>query len=233
MRNSMGLMEDYSGWSGISYEAVRSRVLDGRKELAKDYSQHDSEESFYRDSFAYVYDVMSASDTPQDLENKLEKFMPGITNVIKNTYGRLIDFGGGTGLFCEWAVKNTKMHVSYCDLPGHLSSFAEWRFTKHKLSVEMVFAGMTDFTLPRTYDVIFSDAVWEHLDPEMQLRYADKLPTYLNDGGLFVLLIDLAGESIEMPMHYNVDVVKVHDEIEKHLVCVYGRNNFASVWRRV
>ncbi len=228
----MGLIDDFSQWSGIPRDEVADKVTRARQLNAKDYFEHTSEEEFYKESRTYIYDIISAADVPQNVEDKLEKFMPGVTKIISFHYGNLLDFGGGTGLFCEWAVRNTKMNVTYCDLPGYVSSFAEWRFTKYKLPISVVYAGMTDFDLPNKYDVIFSDAVWEHLDPEMQLRYADKLPTYLNPGGVFVLLIDLAGESSEMPMHYDVDIVAVHNEIAKHTECVYGRNRFASVWRR-
>lgn len=227
-----GLISDYSMWSGIPRDVVEDNVKRARQINATDYYTHTSEEEFYTGSRTYIYDLIGASDTPKHVEDKLEKFMPGIINQIKYKHGRLLDFGGGTGLFCEWAVRNTQMQVTYCDLPGYISSFAEWRFLKYKMPVEIVHAGMTDFDLPNTYDVIFSDAVWEHLDPEMQLRYAEKLPSYLNAGGVFVLLIDLAGESAEMPMHYNVDIMKVHNTIEKTNTCIAGKYNFISIWRK-
>jgi cyclopropane fatty-acyl-phospholipid synthase-like methyltransferase len=113
-----------------------------------------------------------------------------------------------------------------------VSSFAKWRFSKHELPIEMVYADMTDFDLPDKYDVIFSDAVWEHLDTEMQLRYASKLPTYVNENGLFIFLVDLAGETPEMPMHYDVDIVSVHNTIEQQMDCLTEKYKFASVWRK-
>jgi len=228
----MGLIDDYSQWSGIPRDEVVKNVLEARKINAENYFTHKSEEEFYTESRTYIYDIIGASDTPKNVEDKLISFIPNITWQIKSMKGNFLDFGGGTGLFCEWVTKNTTMNVTYCDLPGYIASFADWRFTKYKLPVEMVYAGMTDFVLPRMYDVVFSDAVWEHLDPEMQIRYAGKLPVYISKDGLFILLIDLAGESPEMPMHYNVDIIAVHNEIAKSMDCIYGRNNFASVWRK-
>jgi len=229
---SSGLIDDYCQWTGLGRNEVEDRVQHAREINAKDYFTHSSEESFYKESEFYIYDIISASDNSQQLEDKLKKFIPGLTESLRVTTGKFLDFGAGVGLMCEWMARNTKMDVHYCDLNGYISQFAEWRFTKYKLPVKMMFAEMVDFNLPYTFDVIFSDAVWEHLDPEMQIRYAEKLPSFLNNGGLFVLLIDLAGESAEMPMHYNVDIQAVHESVGKLCDCLYGKYQFASVWWR-
>jgi chemotaxis methyl-accepting protein methylase len=91
-----------------------------------------------------------------------------------------------------------------------------------------------DFELPEKYDVIFTDAVVEHLEAEQQERYVKKLGSYLKKFGLLCLLIDLEGSNPEMPMHNDVNIFKLHSLLEQAgLSCVYGKNTFSSRWVRM
>lgn len=228
----MSQLQDFSEWSGIDIETLKKDMIHFREINATDYHSRGNEEAFYTESPTYIYDILSSCDGIDDLEYKLEMFLPNITKSLKESKGNILDFGGGTGTFCEWITRNTKLNVTYMDLKGRMSEFAIWRFKKYNLPVDVVYAEISDFSLPKQFDIVYSDAVWEHLPPDIQIKYADKVPQYINPGGIFVLMIDLSGKSITMPMHYDVDIVHVHGTIHKYMDCITGGNEFASVWRK-
>ena len=76
-------------------------------------------------------------------------------------------FGGGLGLFCE-IVRELGKEITYVDIPGKVSDFARWRFYKNNIPVNFIIVNPKDrLKLSDEYDIIFSDAVIEHLtDPE-------------------------------------------------------------------
>lgn len=119
------------------------------------------------------------------------------------------------------------------DIESHITEFARWRFKKYNVDVNMKIIPQDSFELTETYDFIYQDAVLEHLTPVQQVSYTSKLAKNLNLNGVFVMVVDLSGESENMPMHYNVDIVKVHKAIiDEGLTCYHGLNTFASVWMR-
>jgi 2-polyprenyl-3-methyl-5-hydroxy-6-metoxy-1,4-benzoquinol methylase len=86
--------------------------------------------------------------------------------------------------------------------------------------------------LQQDYDIIFTDAVVEHLiTPE---HVVHELCRHLRKNGLLILLIDLAGESETMPIHRNIDIQSVHKNIKQdHLANAYSEYTFCSVWRKI
>lgn len=163
--------------------------------------------------------------------DKLDGYTPKILNSIRETAGKkLIEFGGGTGAFCEIAARMGK-DVTYLDIPGQPAEFAKWRFAKYELPVTIRLTTPGVLELDQNYDVVFTDAVLEHLDdPYTPTR---TLADHLNPGGTFVMLVDLSGEEEDMPMHKDVDVVRLHTVLEEAgLVNTYGRHTFASIWVR-
>ena len=87
------------------------------------------------------------------------------------------------GVGCQIARALDK-DVDYIDLRSHSSEFAAWRNIKHNFGYNMVIIDEADFILPRQYDILYTDAVWEHLPPDKQLTYATKLASYVNIGGM-------------------------------------------------
>jgi 2-polyprenyl-3-methyl-5-hydroxy-6-metoxy-1,4-benzoquinol methylase len=164
---------------------------------------------------------------------KINKFLPGVLDYIKEHPGKkFLELGGGIGDICH-TISSWGKEVTYMDIESHITEFARWRFKKYNVDVNMKIIPQDSFELTETYDFIYQDAVLEHLTPVQQVSYTSKLAKNLNLNGVFVMVVDLSGESENMPMHYNVDIVKVHKAIiDEGLTCYHGLNTFASVWMR-
>jgi 2-polyprenyl-3-methyl-5-hydroxy-6-metoxy-1,4-benzoquinol methylase len=191
----------------------------------------DTARQFYASADHYVFDHLSANPTPTSVLKKLDRFDPRLLAAIRSSPGkRFLEFGGGTGVFCE-AMAHEGFQVTYLDIPGRVRDFAAWRFAKHGLDIEMLTSNPDRLELERSYDVIFTDAVFEHLiDPEQVL---DELLAHLNPGGTFVFIVDLSGPTENDPEHRHVDIDRLHGMIERAgCACTCGRGKFASVWPR-
>ncbi len=231
------IIADYAEFAGLTLDEVVNRI-NSYKALTKQEWEHLPEgdfgeraKVFYERSRYYICDILAANHSTQELVNKLNGYTPLILDSIRNTPGkRLIEFGGGTGVFCEIAARMGK-DVTYLDIPGQPAEFAAWRFARHELPVRIQLTTPGVLELQENYDVVFTDAVLEHLDdPYTPTR---TLADHLNPGGTFVMLVDLSGEEEDMPMHKDVDVVRLHAVLEESgLVNTYGRHTFASLWTR-
>ena len=146
---------------------------------------------------------------------KLNGMHPKILQSIKTHAGhRFLEFGGGVGVMCQLAHEWGK-EVTYVDLPGLVADFAAWRFQRHGWPIRLLLTEPRGLCLEEQYDIIFSDAVLEHVvDPDQVARELS-LGTLLPHG-LLVLLVDLGGPSDDWPMHRSIDIVHVHELIEAH-----------------
>jgi len=228
------IVKDFSEFSGEDVFSI-TRKMQIFQELTKEsLSASKDLHDFYRSTQSYIYDLLTAHWNMVGPINKLHKFLPGFVDKIKNHPGnKFLEFGGGIGDVCQIMAEWGNKDVTYMDIQSHITEFALWRFKKYNVPVTVQIIPQEDFSLQSTYDIIYQDAVLEHLPPEKQTGYTDKLCKGLNNNGLFIMIVDLSGESEDMPMHYNVDIVKVHDVIQQNgLSCLYGRNSFASVWQR-
>ena len=55
----------------------------------------------------------------------------------------------------------------------------------------------------------------------------------LNKDGTICLLVDLAGESASV-LYNNVNIVDIHSILEySDMVCIYGKNTFSSIWKKM
>jgi cyclopropane fatty-acyl-phospholipid synthase-like methyltransferase len=103
---------------------------------------------------------------------------------------RVIDFGAGVGELCL-LLAEIGCKVTYCDLPGELANFATWRFKKYNVNIEIVWSRVNGIDLPpRTYDLIVSDAVLEHLKREYIAIFIQTISNALIDNGYLYLLWD-------------------------------------------
>jgi 2-polyprenyl-3-methyl-5-hydroxy-6-metoxy-1,4-benzoquinol methylase len=186
---------------------------------------------FYASADHYVFDHLSANPTPTAVLEKLDRFDPGLLLAVRKSQGKdFLEFGGGTGVFCE-AMAREGFKVTYLDIPGRVRDFAAWRFAKHGVEIEMITSNPDRLTLEKSYDVIFTDAVFEHLiHPEQVL---EELLAHLKPGGTFVFIVDLSGPTENDPEHRHVDIDHLHGIIERSgCECSLGRGKFASVWLR-
>lgn len=234
---SHSVVKDYSEFSGMSVAEIENRIntyksltkVEWEALPASDFKT--KAESFYSSSTYYICDILTANVSKETVREKLDSFYPGILASIKNHPGhRFLEFGGGTGVFCEM-VQNMGKDVTYLDIPGQQFNFAKWRFEKYGIPIQMQCTSPGKLELTGSFDIIFTDAVMEHLtDPYTPTA---ELCHHLNKGGIFIMLVDLAGEEEEMPMHRDVDIIKLHAVLSNFgLVNVYGLNEFASIWSR-
>jgi 2-polyprenyl-3-methyl-5-hydroxy-6-metoxy-1,4-benzoquinol methylase len=224
------MIQDYCEWTGEDPFEVADKILHFKELTKREFQRLGGD--FYEQSSTYIYDILGGNPTAGIRANLLNKFIPYCVQLIKMSGPKFADFGAGIGAVCEIAVHLGK-EVTHIDLPSRTLEFAQWRYAKYGWPVKLDIIDENDFDLAETHDVILTDAVWEHLPPDQQEGYAEKITKYVNKNGLLIFLVDLAGPSPEMPMHFNVDIVKVHDAIERGgMVNEFGRNYFASVWRK-
>jgi 2-polyprenyl-3-methyl-5-hydroxy-6-metoxy-1,4-benzoquinol methylase len=227
------VIKDYAEFAGLPVEDVVSSIGVYHELNQAEFRELGNE--FYEKNKSYIYDILSGNPSPEIRANLINRFIPeGIARMIDHPGDSFADFGAGTGVVCEIMARSSTKKVIYIDIPSRMTEFAQWRFKKHELDVETVVIPEDGFTLPAFYDVIFTDAVWEHLPPEKQVSYLFQLMGYLKSHGLFYFLVDLSGHTEQMPMHFNVDIRVLHDNLTKWgLQCLYGKYTFASVWRKV
>jgi len=230
------VIKDYSEFSGMTISEIEHRISNFKELTRNEWNDfpyktfHEKTFNFYKESKNYIFDLLSAGYEKEALINKLNYFNPFILLSLKIHPGKkFIDFGGGLGLMCEIACELGK-EATYLDIPGQVFEFAKWRFRKYNIPIKMICSSPVNPLLSDNFDIIFSDAVFEHLvDPE---GTAEILCAHINPGGLFILLVDLSGYTTEMPMHRNIDIQKIHQIIEnKGLVNIQGKNTFCSIWK--
>ena len=133
---------------------------------------------------------------------------------------------------CEIAARMGK-DVVYMELRGIVSDFARWRFEKYGLKVRAVEATAGEIRVPGLYDVVFTDAVIEHLPPTLQIEATRALGNAVDKHGFLIFLVDLSGPTADDPTHHEVDIYSLHDCLRSTgLSCDTGNNLFCSIWSR-
>jgi len=228
------IVHDFVEYSGIPFKEVKARIQDFQKINTEDYHNKTSAFDFYENSKTYVYDLLGANWNKVGPSNKMHKFLPGLMKMIQDHPGsEFMEFGGGLGVFTQIIKEHTGKTVTYVDVKGYIADFATWRFKKYNVDVDTIIVPQDNFSFDKKFDIVFSDAVWEHLDPRTQIEYLHKMDQYINPNGVFILVIDLSGENEDMPMHYNVDITKVCDTMKGlGYTNLWYDNNFATVWHK-
>jgi 2-polyprenyl-3-methyl-5-hydroxy-6-metoxy-1,4-benzoquinol methylase len=226
------IVADYAEFIGVDAFEVADKVSNCHTLATEDFTNLGSE--FYNKSNTYIFDLLGGNPSAGVRANLVNKFIPNCVQTIKNHKGSTFaDFGGGVGAMCEVVYTFCDKESYYIDIPSHSTDFAQWRFKKYGWDIKSLIISENDFDLPRMFDIIFTDAVWEHLSPVKQIAYVDKLVSRINPEGLFIMLVDLSGENSNMPMHFNVDIKSVHQRVQEcGCVNITGQNTFASLWRK-
>ncbi|MDB5812132.1 MAG: Methyltransferase type 12 [Betaproteobacteria bacterium] len=234
------VVEDYAAFSQTPLEQVCAHIADFHRINAADWHKLEGRSfaeraaEFYEASDNFIYGILSANPQPQSVIDKLNRFNPKIVQAVKAHRGRrFFEFGGGAGVFCEIAARMGK-DVYYMELPGLAFQFASWRFRKLGLHVTTLEAKAGSIRVPGRYDIVYTDAVLEHLPPALQMEATGALGAAVDDKGLLVFLVDLGGPTAEDPMHHEVDIVALHRRLaDTGLDCEDGLNTFCSLWRRL
>lgn len=188
---------------------------------------------FYNESQNFAFAILSANPRPAAVVEKLDGFNPRIMRSIRAHPGkRFLEFGGGVGVFCEIVARMGK-EVHYLEVAGLTARFALWRFRKLGLKVNFIEAQPDRIYVPGQYDIVYTDAVLEHLPPPLQMEATRALAAAVVPGGLLIFLVDLSGPTPEDPMHHLVDIRALHAALAQDgLSCGDGRDLFCSIWRR-
>lgn len=225
------IFQEYLQFSQESASDVLHKIAHFKALTSQEYTANPS--SFYETSQSYIYDILGGNMSTTARANLINHFIPGLLAELRtHPHASFADFGGGVGAVCSIAATLFD-DVTYIDLETNITDFARYRFRTRNEAVQMVIIPSNDFTLPRSYDIICTDAVWEHLPPHQQIGYLAKVVSYLNSHGVLIFLVDLSGESPDMPMHFNVDIGLLHYLLTyMGMQCMYGHNTFASVWQK-
>jgi 2-polyprenyl-3-methyl-5-hydroxy-6-metoxy-1,4-benzoquinol methylase len=231
------VISDYSEFSGLPIAEIEKRINSYKKLTSKEWKNVPGEdfaakaETFYSASEYYICDILTANLSKQTVIDSKNSFSPKILESIRNHPGKkFLEFGGGTGVFCE-IVHGFGKDVTYLDLPTRQFEFAEWRYKKYGLPIRMLQTVPNRLELDGKYDIIYTDAVMEHLvDPHTP---AKEMADHLAPRGILVMLVDLTGEEPDMPMHKDVDIVALHDVLAKAgLRNIHGLHTFCSIWEK-
>ncbi len=233
-RNSQ-MINDYVEFSGEDMTNLVNKLSNYQLINKTEFHNYQNSYDFYEKSDTYIYDLLFNNTSKDRLISKINLFSPFLfKTVINPNYKSFLEFGGGLGLFCEIIkMMRPDMSVNYADIKSKISDFAKWRFERRNIDVNQIIIPQNDFDFPQKYDVIFTDAVIEHLDEEQQVRYMQKLSSYVNNDGILIPLIDLTGKEEIMPMHNDVNIVNLHNILENSgMYCLYGKNTFSSIWKK-
>lgn len=235
------VVEDYAEFSGIPLNAVadKARSVNTERVNARDWdalgtgSFSERATKFYVASQNFVFGTLSGNPRPEAVIEKLDRFNPRIMAAIRAHPGkRFFEFGAGIGVFCEIVARMGK-DVYYMELPGLEFDFAQWRFKKYGLKVTAIEAKADGIYLSGKYDILYTDAVIEHLPHELQVEATKAIGQAVDTGGLLIFLVDLSGPTADDPYHHVVDIRILHDHlIASGLRCDDGFQTFCSIWRR-
>jgi 2-polyprenyl-3-methyl-5-hydroxy-6-metoxy-1,4-benzoquinol methylase len=146
-------------------------------------------EEFYRRCAYYLYELPL-----WNAERNRPRYLALICvpYLKKNHYARVMDFGGGAGDVCIELARN-KLAVSYCDIAEELFQFARWRFTRRKLSIEMIkgIAGIKD-----EYDCIVSFDAFEHIKDLPEIL--KQLARFIKPGGSLIFSGAFSGGTLHL-----------------------------------
>jgi SAM-dependent methyltransferase len=232
------IVADYAEFAGTTITEVEEHIrLHDRRvrhewRSLRDRSFERRSELFYGVSSEYVFDILYGTRSKDVVLRKLTKFDPLIVDLLETCPGTLLDFGGGTGAFCELAADRGH-EVTYLDVPGRVAEFAVWRFAKYRLPIEVQITDAENPKIVGVFDAVFSDAVLEHLPQQKQLLVIDRMCAATVAGGSLILLVDLGGPSRHNPTHHDVEIELIHERIARHgFENVSGARRFCSIWTK-
>jgi protein-L-isoaspartate O-methyltransferase len=232
------VINDFAEFSGLSISAIVPRAANVQVASAQEWqalpgSFSEQAATFYGSSQNYIYDLVVDNANPKAVIQKLNRFNPRIMESIRTHPGkRFLEFGGGVGVFCGIVAELGK-EVHYLDLPSIAFDFARWRFNKLGLKISMIEANAGTIEIPGLFDIIYTDAVLEHLPQNLQAEATTALARAVAPGGVLLYLVDLSGPTAKFPMHHVVDIAGLHSILDSEgLRCETGRRTFCSIWRR-
>jgi len=219
------LFQAYCDFAGRDLEDVREDFMVRRELINNEW--HDMEASdwveratrFYKESKYYVLELLCSGPTAEFAEDKL--FAMGLGSWVESDLkSEILEVGGGLGFAAE-AFAGRGHEVTCVEVEGDGRDFAEWRLRQARVNVRWLSPEeLRDED--RKYDLVFSDAVMEHLvDP---CGVAAMLCKRVKLGGAMHLSIDIINRGREWPMRRWVDL----SEMDESVVAAGGVLKFRS-----
>lgn len=229
------LKQDYSEYSNTSLEEIEVSISNSDD---TNLSNIDSNKySFYlKNSTGIIFDLFKIGfNFNKDLlKNKLLLFSPQMISIIHNSnYETCLEHIGGFGIMSELVKEISPVtKVTYSNIDSDLLKFVSWRQKKYNQDINILKLD-DDFFINEMYDLIISDGVLQYFNSEKQVDIIKNMINNLNKDGTICLLVDLAGESASV-LYNNVNIVDIHSILEySDMVCIYGKNTFSSIWKKM
>ena len=173
------ILQDYAEYNHEKYSSVKEKQENFKaftewefNNIQGELNKLDGQHKFYNTSKNYIYDLLSANPDQSQSMAHLNTCIPDLFTIIKGHSGRsFMEFGAGIGLVCQIVNEQTAKRVTYVDIETPIVQFAKWRFEKYPTPnkpIEMMIISQDDFEFGfREWSMIYTNAVWEHLDPVM------------------------------------------------------------------
>lgn len=221
------MINDISEFCGLSTESILKNIKDLKILLSQDKKEY--KDNFIQESHNLIYDVVQHNFNVDKLRiaTKFNTFSPQMLSIIfESNYTSFLDLGG-VGILSE-VIKEMKpsIKVDFSNENKFISDFVKYRFEKYSLNINIT------ESIHDNYDIIVSDGVLQLYDDFQQVKNINKIKNKLNNNGLFCLLVDLSG-SKGNPVYNDVDILKLHSILEMDMICIYGKNTFSSVWKKI
>jgi hypothetical protein len=226
------ILLDYADFSGMSVDDILQRIASSEENAALEYRIL-GPSKFYTNSDSYIFTALGGNMSTDVRANLMNKFIPRcVENINKHRGNKFLEFRGGVGAVASIVSRSSSKQVTYANIASSVTDFFRFRSKKHSESTNIItVSDGPNIFLPELYDVIYADSVLSVVDPNYQLGYVDLIVSYLNPNGIFMLLDDLWGKRDTRPMYFGVNIQMLHEQLKCNgMECVFGLNNFASVW---
>jgi hypothetical protein len=233
------MLNEYAEFKSISIDELNTRISNSGSLLLNDIKKYrevgeNKMDYLFYNSLNLPLEIIKLpfSIDLNSMINKYSLFSPYLLQLLNSSeYNKVLEFMGGTSLFSEF-VSGMGKEVTYASPESEMFNFVKWRVSNRNLNIKIKEVAR-DFKLYETYDFIMSDGVLQLFNDEEQYNILESMTNSLNKGGVLALLVDWSG-SEENPLNYDIDVSKLHDYLDrKDLVCIYGKNTFSSLWKKM
>lgn len=233
------ILHDYAEFKSISIEELNNKIDNSKRFLLEDLEKYRNI-GINKMDYLFYNSVNLPLETIKipfniDINSMIDKyslFSPYFLQLLNGKeYKKFLEFMGGTSLLSEY-ISILGKEVTYGSVESEMFNFVKWRVNKNSLNIKIKEVAR-NFKLDENYDFIVSDGVLQLFKEDDQLQILESMYRSLNKDGVLVILVDWSG-SKENPINYDVDITKLHNYLdEKDMVCIYGKNNFSSLWKKM
>lgn len=159
---------------------------------------------FYASTDSYLFDLVQYNYENPMYRQSVDE-IAGFCRKVSSEYQKLdiLDFGGGIGSQLINLSGINGVRLNYADVPGRTYKYAEWRFRRRCLDVNMIDASGDDFLGSNRFDIVIMLDVVEHLvEPEKTVKY---LIEHINPNGYLIMLASFCNNNGEAGWHLNVE----------------------------